>query len=103
MAVLSREEFFDALHSYLGEDSSDAAISLLENMTDTYEDMERRSGDSADWERRYNELDETWRRRYKHRFLTGHSQIDVTETDDVEVIDPEEVEIDDLFDEGGTE
>lgn len=103
MAVLTREEFFDNLHTYIGEDSSDTAISFLEDMTDTYEDMERRTRDAADWERRYKELDETWRRRYKHRFLTGHSQIDVNETDDVEVIDPEEIEIDDLFNEGGEE
>lgn len=103
MAVLGRDEFINRLHTYIGEDSSDEGISFLEDMTDTFEDLERRAGDSTDWERRYNELDETWRKRYSHRFLTGHSQIDVNETDETEVIEPEDVDIDDLFDEGGEE
>ena len=99
MAVLSKDEFINRVHAYIGEDSSDDGISFLEDMTDTIEDYERRTGDSEDWERRYKELDETWKKRYKHRFLTGHSQIDIGETDDTEEIEPEEVDIDDLFDE----
>lgn len=97
MAVLSRDDFINRVHAYIGEDSSDDGISFLEDMTDTIEDYERRTADSDDWERRYRELDETWKRRYKHRFLTGHSQID--ETDETEEIAPEEVEIEDLFEE----
>lgn len=99
MSVLNRDDYINRLHTYVGEDSSDDAISFLEDMIDTFEDMENRTGDAAEWERRYNELDETWRKRYKHRFITGHSNIDQSDDPDETDLKPEEVEVDDLFEE----
>ena len=99
MSVLNRDEYINRLHTYVGEDSSDDAISFLEDMIDTFEDMENRTGDAGEWERRYNELDETWRKRYKHRFITGYSNIDQPEDPDETDLKPEEVEVDDLFEE----
>lgn len=72
MAILSRDEFFNAVHTIVGTNSDESAISFMENMTDTYNDMEQRiRGGSEDWEKRYNELDEAWKQKYKHRFFNG--------------------------------
>ena len=60
MAVLNRDEYFSRLHERLGADSSEEAITFLEDMTDTYNDMETRAnGDGVDWEQRYHDLDES--------------------------------------------
>lgn len=96
MAVLTKEEFFNRLHEMVGTDSSDDAISFIEDMSDTYTDMERRlEGDGVDWERRYKELDDAWRERYRHRFFTG-GEYTIPKEEDVERR-YEEVKIDDLF------
>lgn len=72
MAILNRSEFFNRLESQIHSDTSDEAISFLEDMQDTYNDLERRaSGDGEDWEKKYHDLDESWRAKYKHRFFSG--------------------------------
>ena len=48
MAMLDREKFFERIKERLGEDDSDEALSFLEDVTDTYDDLERRAaGDGA--------------------------------------------------------
>lgn len=72
MAVLSRDDYFTRLQTVLGSDTSDEGIALLEDMTDTYNDLEQRAnGDGVDWEQRYRELDESWKKKYSHRFFSG--------------------------------
>lgn len=72
MAVLTRDDFFAKIHDHMGNVSSDEDISFLEDMTDTYNDLESRSkGSSEDYERRLKELDNSWREKYKHRFFNG--------------------------------
>lgn len=72
MAVLNKDEFFNTLHNHIGSDTSEESLTFLENMTDTYNDLAgRASGDGIDWHERYNELDKTWRDKYRHRFFTS--------------------------------
>lgn len=72
MSVLTREDFFTRLNDFVGDNSSDDAISFVEDMTDTYNDIETRAnGDGTDWEQRYRENDEAWRKKYRSRFFSG--------------------------------
>lgn len=72
MAILNQEEFFNRLHERLGTDTSDESITFMEDMTDTYNDLVKRANDNnGDWERKYHELDESWKAKYKHRFFSG--------------------------------
>lgn len=72
MAILSRDDFFSRIQGRIGEDTSDEAISFVEDMTDTFNDMEQRAnGDGVDWEQRYHELDESWKKKYSHRFFSA--------------------------------
>ena len=102
MAILTREDFFARLENRLGHDTSDEAIAFLEDMTDTYNDLEMRASNntSEDWKKKYEELDESWKKRYRHRFFSGDSrgipegEGTANETEDYE---PEEVKVEDLF------
>lgn len=67
MAIRSREELMASLNSFIGENSSDDALALLDDVSDTYDDLTKRASD-VDWETKYNELDAEWRNRYKERF-----------------------------------
>ena len=72
MAVLNKEEFFEALHTRLGTDTSEEALTFVENMTDTYNDLETKAnGDGIDWEQKAKEIDASWRAKYRHRFFSG--------------------------------
>ena len=97
MAVLTRDEFFDRVQKIAGTDTSDDTLTFIEDMTDTYNNLEDKANvDGADWEKRYRELDESWKEKYKRRFFTGDSAR-VTEDVKIEEEDKSDVDYDDLF------
>lgn len=97
MAILSQEEYFNRLQDYVGDDSSDKAISLIEDMTDTYNSITEKKTDEVDWEQKYKENDKAWRERYSRRFFTGVSAIPGQEDSKEEEITAENITVDDLF------
>lgn len=64
MAIRTREELMQRLSEYIGEDNSDAALEIMEDVTDTYDSL----NDGEDWKAKYDELDKSWRERYSARF-----------------------------------
>ena len=101
MAILSRDDFFARLHERLGDDTTDESIAFLEDMTDTYNDLEKRSkGDGVDWEKKYHELDESWKKRYRHRFFSGgDTSVPNNDNNKEDEFDSETVTVEDLFEE----
>ena len=101
MPVLSKEDFLQRLQSRIGEDTSDEALQFLEDMSDTYNDFETRTttNDSDEWKTKYEELDQSWRQRYKERFLnTQTTDEDILNKQKENVVeDGEEKTFDDLF------
>lgn len=99
MAILKRDEFFSRLETRLGDDTSDESISFLEDMTDTYNDLESRANNSTntEWEQKYNELNETWKKRYRHRFFSGDNRGFKGEPDEPDDDCDNEITIDKLF------
>ena len=90
MSVLSREEAIEKLSNFIGDNDSDEAIELLEDISDTL------TVDSEDWKTRYEENDKEWRRKYKERFLGKINEDEETvEEDDEEISDV--TDYDDLF------
>lgn len=71
MAVLSKEDFLNKVMNRIGDDNSDEAVAFLEDMTDTFNDMERRTNGQEDWQKKYEENDKMWREKYKARFFEG--------------------------------
>lgn len=96
MPVLDKEKYFTRLHERIGTDTSDEAISFLEDMTDTYNELEKRanSNDSG-WEKKYHDLDEAWKAKYRHRFMNSDGGNYVPEKE--EITETKEVTFDDLF------
>lgn len=69
MAVLDREKFLERVRSHFEGRDDDDSISFMEDVIDTYNDVESRSGES-EWKKKYEENDANWRRRYKERFFS---------------------------------
>lgn len=102
MAELNRDEFFSRIHDIIGTDTSEQAIAFVEDMTDTYNGMERRAQQDEDWEQKYHDLDEAWKEKYRHRFFTAGADTGAgnpsQKTDPEEdEYDPEDVSVNDLF------
>lgn len=83
MAVRKKDELLSAIRTRLGEDTSDEAISLIEDFHDTLNDYDSRVGE--DWKSKYEENDKTWRQKYRDRFFQSPSK-DEGETTPAEVV-----------------
>lgn len=106
--VRTSEELMGSIRDYIGENHDDAAINLLEDMTDTLGDYDRRIQESGDWESKYRENDEQWRKRYSDRFYGKTVEDDVQIKEKVttkDISDTETVKlaqtVSDLFTEKG--
>lgn len=66
MAVRTTQEIIDALKSSFGESPDDTQLAMLEDVSDTFTDLNERSGE--DWKTKYEENDKAWRKRYTDRF-----------------------------------
>ena len=98
MAIVNMAEFMESLKNVVGENTSDEALQLLENASDTMKDYEDRLKDQTDWKTKYEENDKTWRTKYQERFFNTDVK---DEEDDTEPDDTEQHEVpksfDDLF------
>lgn len=101
--VLTKEQFMDRV-SKLVVDDNDESLKIIEDFSDTYNDMETRLADSTDWKAKYEENDKTWRERYRERFFSpipdSKPAIEPTsgEQETVTIVDEgENVSFDDLF------
>ena len=74
--VRSKEDLIAMISQRLGDDNSDDAIALLEDVTDTFNEYEVLTKDNIDWKAKYEENDNEWRNKYKERFMTGSSETD---------------------------
>lgn len=99
MAIKTSTEIMETLRKYLGEDVSDDAIGFIEDMNDTLAEYERQIADVTDWESKYRELDETWRKRYRDRFFEGGQDEDGSFIEDVNMIEEQEDEAPTTFEE----
>ena len=66
---LSKEELLIKVKEYIGEDTSEEAVSLLEDVDDSMSDS-----DDGEWEKKYHELDESWKQKYIERFGSGEPE-----------------------------
>lgn len=79
MAIRSKDELLSAISTFLGDNDSDDALRILEDVTDTLADYDSRLTDSGDWKRKYEENDADWRKRYRERFNEPAQQTTVVE------------------------
>ena len=49
MAVLSHDDFMSAVKGLAGDSADDNTLTMIENFTDTFNDLETRAKDTTDW------------------------------------------------------
>ena len=103
MAVLTREDYLERLNTLVGEDNSDEALQIIEDFTDTFDNLgtQNDNNDNENWKQKYEELDATWRQKYRDRFMNSQTTEEdvIKEQEDNVETDGELKEYDELFEE----
>ena len=99
MAVLTREQMLERIKQRIGEDTSDEALKLIEDVSDTINDYETKTKNTTDWEKKYKENDEQWRKKYKDRFFNAPAkdEKDDSESDDYDESNENKLTYENLF------
>lgn len=72
MAVITKEEMMEQVKAVVGDNTDDATLKFLEDLTDTITDLETKAqGDGEDWKSKYEQNDKEWRERYQQTFFSG--------------------------------
>ena len=88
MAVKSKEELLAFINELSAENLEEQVLTLMEDVADTL-------GNLSDVETKLKELDESWKKRYRERFLKGEppDTVNEDETEDA----PKVKDFKDLF------
>lgn len=96
------EEFIKIVHDFIGDDTSERALKFVDDVTNAFNAaVTADSTDNENWHKKYDELNEAWRKKYMHRFFSGDVNFD-GDNDDEEIVEArtaETITTDDLFDE----
>ena len=79
MAIKTKDELIKSLNAVLGDNASDEALALMEDVSDTLDD--KAAKDAVDWEQKYQENDSAWRKRYRDRFMGNQNDPESDPTD----------------------
>ena len=100
MAIKTMEELMESVRTRLGDDQSDEALALLEDISDTYGDMQSRTSGSEDWKKKYETNDAEWRQKYRDRFFNKSNNNDDDDFEDGGGKPNKPLTFDELFKEG---
>jgi thiamine pyrophosphate-dependent acetolactate synthase large subunit-like protein len=69
--VKTKMEILESLKNKFGDDTGDETISIIEDISDTLDDYEKKTADNTNWETKFKENDEAWRKKYTDRFYSA--------------------------------
>lgn len=96
MAIKTKEELLASLKQSFGDNTDDATLSLIEDVTDTYDELNSKAKpDGKDWKAEAERIDKEWRQKYHDRFFNPVED----EKDPLDAGDPEpkKYRFEDLF------
>lgn len=99
MAVRTKEEIMQMIRERVGENTDDDTIKFVEDVSDTLDDYDNKTGTAAEWEQRYNDNDAEWRKRYTERFFSAAPTGDQNTSPDPDPEDPADHEAPKTYDE----
>lgn len=95
MAIKSLDDILNAVKARIGEDQSDEALELLEDIADTFTEVSKNS--TEDWKKKYEENDASWRKKYRDRFFAKTDEVESEEDEDTDGEDRKILKYEELF------
>lgn len=94
--VLTSKEIMEQVKGIIGENTDDASLKFLEDLTDTFKDYDEKvKGDGTDWKQKFEDNDKEWRQKYQERFFSAGTTDDEGEENDLtkpSKLEPEKTE-----------
>lgn len=87
MAILSKDQILQKLKAQIGDDTKDETLQFIEDVTDTFDDLDNKSKDTTNWKEKYEENDKNWRTKYRERFFKAPAKEKEKESEDDEEYD----------------
>lgn len=69
MSILKKTELMEKLKTIIGDKNDDETLAFIEDVSDTFDDKNKGTTSDEDWQKKYDELDNKWREKYKERFF----------------------------------
>lgn len=91
MSVVELNDLMTRISAIVGTD--DESLALLDDVKDTFDSYT----DSEDWKKKYEDLDNEWRTKYKERFTSGSQEREEEKEIEEEKDKTEKTSYDDLF------
>lgn len=91
--IKTKEELLATLKERIGDDTSDDAIAIIEDFSDTLN-----SYDTENWKQKYEDNDKMWREKYKARFFEATDKVKEEQKEDIKD-DSEKKTFEELFEE----
>ena len=80
--VRTKEELLSSIRTTFGDNTDDAALAVIEDITDTYNDLDKKAkGDGKDWKAEAERIDKEWRQKYHDRFFNPSEEEEVDPLD----------------------
>lgn len=98
---MTLEQFIKIVHDFIGDDTSERALKFVDDVTNAFnEAVTADTAENEDWHKKYDDLNEAWRKKYMHRFFGGEVNFDNGDDDDDEIrkTTAETITTEDLFD-----
>lgn len=88
MSVLKKTDLMEKIKTIIGDKTDDDSLQFIEDVNDTFDSLEKKTGSDEDWEAKYKENDEKWRKRYRDKFFSTdtvkNDEEDEDEDDDID-------------------
>lgn len=68
MAIKTKDEILNSIKTIIGDNTDDNVLTVLEDVSDTFDDYSDKVKDTTDWKKKYEDNDAEWRQKYKDRF-----------------------------------
>lgn len=92
--IKTKEEILTAIRGKIGDSTDDESLALIEDVTDTFNDLEEKGNGQENWKQRYEDNDKEWRQKYRDRF---YSPVDSVDDEFEEEEKPKIMRFEDLF------
>lgn len=89
MAVTTKEQILAQVKAKFGDDTTDETIKLIEDISDTFDDLSKKPDDGVNWQAKYEENDKMWREKYRDRFFNTPADPDSDDIGEPDNSNPE--------------
>lgn len=84
-----RDQVLDLLKNHFADDDSDQVLQLMDGVADIFDKQKK---DNNDWKQKYEDLDKSWRKKYKDRFFSKQEEDDQDKEDDYDFDEEKAIE-----------